>query len=308
MQQQDLLLDERDGTEHDVLARLRDVREVLERREAVSRLPDQVRGEDHERHDAAEPEPRLREARGAAASEQHADRDRDAEEERRVLVHRGRGPGCAEPSHSRESPVRRCGRAREAAHPEQRLDDVHRHQARPARKIGASRTASPASSCAKRRRRAPGEQRREHDDQGRSGHRGRSRRAANNEPPRPEREPRVHGDQRRVVHVAPVEVATAVEEVELVAEVAVAADAGEEVQHQLRRAQRDEPDLRHRRQRGRVSRRFGPAGSSAQGAIWSEQYPVRSRPASQCTFGLPPQRQRRSPVRLVGPRLLIRPR
>ena len=141
-----------------------------------------------------------------------------------------------------------------APRPEQRLERVHREEVvhhdvdegEGARQGGEAHREASAAHLARQEARQ--------QDERRSGE-------GRGEPHREERgaervadEPRHRGDERRLVHVAPVEVLAAGQEVQLVAEVPVAG-GGREVQQQLRRRDREDdgqpageprPRARHR--------------------------------------------------------------
>ena len=204
MEEEDLLLHEFERREHDVLAGALHVLEVLERREAVPDLPEHVREEEKQGDRAADPDPSLAEL-AALGRQDERDDDGRAEEERRVLVLEAQSREDAE----RDPPARVSGpddanEREDAAHPEERLEAVHRHE-RVLRE--EDRREERAQSGEQLGVTPPAELAREHDrDRDLRGARDRGdppqhgKRAAEQE-----RHLRVHGDEGRGVDVSPVE-------------------------------------------------------------------------------------------------------
>ena len=235
----DLLLDERQRPEHHVLSFAAHVFQVLERGEMTVRLPDQVGQKKCDRDGDGDPNPRLGEF-AARWSEQQRDRDREAEEERGMFVLEAETGQHAEPYP--EPRIARAQNSRDypnATHPVQRLESIHGQQA-----VGdqCRRAYQDAEAGEELRITIAAEFASDQDgerDQRGAGQRGqnsqRRQRTAHQQ-----RNLRVDGDQRRGIDITPVEMPGHVEIVELVAKVAVMADAGEQVQQQLGGAERDQ--------------------------------------------------------------------
>src|SRR5882724_5777777 len=85
MEKEDLLLDELDGAQGHVLAGELDVLQVLERREVMAGLPEEVRQEEGERDRAADPDPGFREL-AALRRQKEREGHGGSKEQRRVLV------------------------------------------------------------------------------------------------------------------------------------------------------------------------------------------------------------------------------
>ena len=201
-------------------------------------VPDHVREEDQEGDRPAEPDPGPREGASLRA-QQDADHQGERVDRHRVLVLQAEAGEKAEPQpqllvagpDDADEDVR-------APRPEQRLECVHREEVvhhdvdegERARDGREAHREPPAAHLA-------GQEAGQEDEGGAGEGRG--------EPHREERgaervpdEPGHDGDERRLIHVAPVEVLAAGHEVQLVAEVPVAGGAGE-VQQQLRRRDRE---------------------------------------------------------------------
>ena len=220
MQDLDLLGHEGGGAEHHVLAHPAHASEVLEGREVVAELPDDVGQEDEEGHSDREPgpgraqlAPRPREDEGRAQGQ--------AEEHRRVLVHQAEAGEEAEeepgaPITTIEDPQQDEHRS----HPQQRLEGVHGEEAVGAEVDGCHGHGQSSQGLREGAAQPARDERGQHD-QGPA----RQRREQTQHGERSAQEQRETGDQadhRRMIDVAPVQVAAAVEEVELVAEVSVA--------------------------------------------------------------------------------------
>jgi hypothetical protein len=221
MQEEDLFSDELDRSEHDVLTGALHVLEVLESRETVSDLPDQVGKKQESRDRAADPDPSPAEL-AAFGREKKSDRHGAAEEQHRMFVLE------AEPREETErDPVPRVAGAHDpderpdAAHPEERFERIHRHQAVDGEEDGREQGAE-----AGERLREPAASELTSED-----HRDRDLRGTGESGDGPQhgkgsaeqqRGLRVEGDEGSAVDVAPVKMAAEIEEVELVAEVAVA--------------------------------------------------------------------------------------
>src|SRR5208282_2901122 len=132
--------------------------------------------------------------------------------------------------------------------PEKRLESVIRQQtARPqlrrAHQRAEARKKLSVTSAAKFTRNEHGER-----HQGRARKRGKDPQRRQR-PAHPQRDLGVHGDQRRGIHVTPIEMAGHVEVIKLVTKVAVVTDAGEDVQQQLGCTQANQNANRKRRKR-----------------------------------------------------------
>ena len=92
----DLLLNEREWSEHDVLAFPADVGEVFNRREVMADLPDDVREEKRESDRAGDPNPRSSEL-AAMMRQKQGDGDRESERQRGVFVLKAETGKDAEP-------------------------------------------------------------------------------------------------------------------------------------------------------------------------------------------------------------------
>ncbi len=244
----DLLLDEGERTEDDVLPFAPNVLQVLERRKMMEELPDHVRGEQRARDRGPDPDPRFREF-PPMAGQQKRGGNRESEEERGVLVFEPEPAENAEPHpEAGVAGPQDPGNDENRAHPEERLEGVHRQQAvlrsiaghtqhgQSGKELGVSTPSELA-----------GDENRDRDErrarQSREDSKGRERAAEE------QGDLRVQGNQGRGIHVSPVEVARHVEEIELVAKIPVTANAREEVKQELRGAegdQRPRPDAGRR--------------------------------------------------------------
>ena len=106
VEEKDLLQHELNRREHDVLAGPLHVLEVLESREVVANLPEDVGQKNQKRDPAPDPDPRFREL-AALPGEQQPRQQGAAEKERRVLVLEAQaGATRRTTTQSRELPVR----------------------------------------------------------------------------------------------------------------------------------------------------------------------------------------------------------
>ena len=228
--QQRLLEEKRDRRELDVLAGGTDALQILDGWESVLPLPDKVGQKDRQRHRGAEPDPWPREL---AAERCRNDRDRHggAEKEGRMFVLEPETGEDAE--HYPETWIAAANdtdQDQDAAHPKERLERIHRQDAIDRQVDRGDDDPETGESLGKR---AAAEL---SGDQDRQRHHGSSRQHRQHPQRRQrtaeqQRDLGVHRDQRRAVHIPPVQVARAVEEIELVAEVAVPEKTGNVEEH-----------------------------------------------------------------------------
>ena len=273
MEDQDLLRDELDRAQPHVLPAAGHVAQVLERGEVVTHLPDEVGGGDEQRDGGAHPRPgraQVLPIRGRAAGPRPAD---TREEHRGVLVHQAESrQGPEDEPQPRVAAPHDPDQGPHAAHPEQGLEGVHGEDAVGAQvdgrrehgQAGHALREAPASQL-------PGQDHGEGHEQrpGQGGDEAQDVERAAEEQGQPGHE----ADHRGVIDVAPVQVPAAIQEVELVAEVAVAAGESS-VDRELQSGERDEqPPIetgdRRRRHLGghgrtlRVSAAHGKVGVDA---------------------------------------------
>ncbi len=238
VQRQDLLRDERERGENHVLATPLHIREVFQGREAMRVLPDQVRCEDRKRNRASDPDPWLDQL-APERGEKHRDDDGESEEQRGVLVQQAET--AKSPEQQPESRLSGAGDPDDDEHgrcPDQRFEYVHREEAADPendRCGGHRQTSEPLreSSSAE----FAGDENRDDDQPGASqcGNAAKDWKRATEKKRNPGDDP----DEGRVIDIAPRQIAAAVEEVKLVAEVSITI-AGREMQEQFQKRDGDQ--------------------------------------------------------------------
>ena len=247
-------------------------------------VPRHVREEDEECDASAEPDPGPCEG-PPLRRQQDPDHEGEGVDRHRVLVLQAEPGDEAEPEpqplvaglHDADDHVR-------AARPEQGLEGVHReevvhHDVDAGQRARHGREAHREAPAAHLPREEAGEQ-----DERRAGEgRGQPRREERGAERVPD-EPGHHGDERGLVHVAPVEVLAAGHEVQLVAEVPVARRGGEVHQQLPRRDHEHDADPagepRPRSRHRWLIREPGPVGSRGNG-------PAATRSARLRRWGQP---------------------
>ena len=244
MQDENLLQQEINGSEDDVLPLPRHVAQVFEGREVVPHLPEDVRQEDEERRGRPEKGPPR--AQGAALpGQEDPGGECCAEKGRRVLVQEAEpqedaGGDPARSAGSRSLTSEGQKHRVDGPHPEQRLERVHRQKAVDAEEDGCREDRQGRHPlCVPAAAEPPRQEPRQDDERG-TRQRGKDAQGGQR-PAEEQRDLRPQADHRGVVDVAPVEVPGAVEEVELVAEVAVAVRE-RRVDDELRRREQADHD------------------------------------------------------------------
>jgi hypothetical protein len=221
----DLLAEERERCELDVLADFAYVLQILDGWKTMLPLPDDVGQKDRQRDRSAEPDPGL-EQLAAQRRGDDGNSDCGAEEEGRMLILEPKtGEDAEQDPETRVAAANDADQYQDAAHPEERFEGVHRQDAVDHQvDRGDDDSETGKSLCERAAAKLSGDrhgQRHQGDaGQNRQDPECRQRTAEK------ERDLGVHGDQRRAVDVPPVEVAGAVQEIELVAEIAVPEEAG----------------------------------------------------------------------------------